>query len=136
MWAEKHVHAPFLLGKQKYLLCFFLVSSFFKIQFLRCFETRCYKKQSKLILFLLEQVSCKFVSFYHSSLFFLFLFWCTTWLFFALLLEVCLFFFFSAQKSPYLFSLLLFFFSFWRFCFYFCSLVSFLCFLFSFHSAV
>jgi hypothetical protein len=133
MWAEKHVHAPFLLGKQKYLLCFFLVSSFFKIQFLRCFETRCYKKQSKLILFLLEQVSCKFVSFYHSSLFFLFLFWCHYLAFFFLSCWkfVCSFFF--QLRNLLTFSLCSFFFS---FCFYFCSLVSFLCFLFSFHSAV
>ena len=133
MWAEKHVHAPFLLGKQKYLLCFFLVSSFFKIQFLRCFETRCYKKQSKLILFLLEQVSCKFVSFYHSFLFFLFLFLMSLLGFFFLSCWkfVCSFFF--QLRNLLTFSLCSFFFS---FCFYFCSLVSFLCFLFSFHSAV
>jgi len=106
MWAEKHVHAPFLLGKQKYLLCFFLVSSFFKIQFLRCFETRCYKKQSKLILFLLEQVSCKFVSFYRSFLFFLFLFLMSLLgFFFSPVGSLSVLFFFSSEISlPFLFA--------------------------------
>ena len=100
-----------LLGKQKYLLHFFLVSSFFKIQFLRCFETRCYKKQWNLLLFLLEQVCCKFVSIHLSSLFFLFLFWCHCLAFFFSPVGkfVCSFLFFSSQfysqKSLYLFSL-------------------------------
>ena len=102
-----------LLGKQKYLLHFFLVSSFFKIQFLRCFETRCHKKQWNLLLFLLEQVCCKFVSIHLHLCSFCSFSDVTAWLFFSLLLEVCLFFFFffhlsSILRNLFTFSLCLF----------------------------